>query len=78
MHVVCAERQRLVSSQAALAAREVSLAHARIAAVRLQREQLDRARELLEAERKRKLASARARRKPHDQPAHGVSALPCL
>ncbi|XP_026738655.1 ubiquitin carboxyl-terminal hydrolase 8 isoform X2 [Trichoplusia ni] len=65
------ERQRLVSSQAALAAREVSLAHARIAAVRLQREQLDRARELLEAERKRKLASARARRKPHDKPAHG-------
>ncbi|KAJ8711987.1 hypothetical protein PYW08_008941 [Mythimna loreyi] len=65
------ERQRLLSEQAT-AAREVAAARARIAAVREQREQLDRTRELLEAERKRKLQHARENRKPDlDKPQHG-------
>ncbi|XP_045504231.1 ubiquitin carboxyl-terminal hydrolase 8 isoform X2 [Colias croceus] len=46
------------------AAREVEAKRARIAAVTAQRRSLDRQRELLEAERKRKLADARDKRKP--------------
>lgn len=64
---VIAERARLISEQQAVAA-----AAARIDAVRQQRDQLDRTRELLEAERKRKLAHARDKRKPDlDKISHG-------
>lgn len=58
-----AERERLLSEQA-LAAKELAAKRARIALVQEQREHLDRTRELLEIERKRKLAEAREKRKP--------------
>ncbi|XP_049885571.1 ubiquitin carboxyl-terminal hydrolase 8 isoform X3 [Pectinophora gossypiella] len=57
------ERQRVLAEQTA-AARELAAKSARIAAVTEQRDQLDRRRELLEAERKRKLAEAREKKKP--------------
>ncbi|XP_026331617.1 ubiquitin carboxyl-terminal hydrolase 8 isoform X2 [Hyposmocoma kahamanoa] len=57
------ERQRLIAEKA-MTAREVAASRARIAAVTSQRDQLDRRRELMEAERKRKLAEARDKRKP--------------
>ena len=48
-------------------AREVAAKRARIAAVRARRDLLDRQREAMEVERKRKLAEARAKRKPADK-----------
>ncbi|XP_073959072.1 ubiquitin carboxyl-terminal hydrolase 8-like isoform X2 [Choristoneura fumiferana] len=66
-----AEAERLAESIAgedakeqAAQARELDAARARIDAVREQREELDRQRETLERERKRKLATAREKRKP--------------
>lgn len=60
MFVIAAERARQ-------AVRDVAAKRARIAAVTAQRERLDRRREVLEMERKKKLAEARAARKPGDK-----------
>ncbi|XP_039760021.1 ubiquitin carboxyl-terminal hydrolase 8 [Pararge aegeria] len=48
-------------------ARDVAAKRARIAAVRAQRDELDRRREAMEHERKRKLAEARTKRKPYEK-----------
>ncbi|XP_050556044.1 ubiquitin carboxyl-terminal hydrolase 8 isoform X2 [Spodoptera frugiperda] len=55
---------------AAAAARELAAARARIAAVTLQRRQLDRTREALELERKRKLQHARINKPDAHKPSH--------
>ncbi|XP_060805897.1 ubiquitin carboxyl-terminal hydrolase 8-like isoform X2 [Amyelois transitella] len=60
------QRQKLLSEQAA-AERELEHKRARIAAVRQQRSQLDRKREMLESERKRKLQLARQKKNPNEQ-----------
>ncbi|XP_063382733.1 ubiquitin carboxyl-terminal hydrolase 8 isoform X6 [Cydia fagiglandana] len=58
-----AEKQLVILEQA-MQARELAAAAARVDAVREQRHELDRQREALEQERKRKLAHAREKRKP--------------
>ncbi|CAH1636226.1 unnamed protein product [Spodoptera littoralis] len=57
-------------AMAAAAARELAAARARIAAVTLQRRQLDRTREALEHERKRKLQHARHNKPDAHKPSH--------
>ncbi|XP_022815334.1 ubiquitin carboxyl-terminal hydrolase 8 isoform X2 [Spodoptera litura] len=58
------------SRAVAAAARELAAARARIAAVTLQRRQLDRTREALEHERKRKLQHARHNKPDAHKPSH--------
>ncbi|CAG9568411.1 unnamed protein product [Danaus chrysippus] len=56
-----------IAERARQAVRDVAAKRARIAAVTAQKERLDRRREVLEMERKKKLAEARAARKPGDK-----------